>query len=1609
MLTPVLDTAEKLRERIRRKAVEGLTASFPLKLRDQTLELHDVKVHEKDYGPEDQKNALLQGASLHEPIRGTVVLKDASGRELEKVKNFTLMHLPFFTERHTFIVGGNEYQVANQIRMKPGVYTRKRANEEIESAFNLSKGSNFRLSLDPETGTPYMKYETTMIPLYPVLRGLGVPHADIAKAWGSEVAARNQAEFDKKQAASISKLYGKVLRPQDQVHQTHEERVAAIHKAYENTSMDPEVNQVTLGAAHEKVTMPAILDASRKLLNVYKSNEEVDDRDSLSFKTFHSVADFIKERLQLDSRALTNKVKLRATNKTAIREILPSAPFSPGIRSFLIGSQLSSIPTAINPVELIDHAVKVTSMGEGGIASERAIPIEARQVHSSHLGILDPVRTPESFSAGVDVRASMLVHRDEHGNLYTPVRDTKTGKFKLASPAELQRSTVMFPHQPKTGEVEAMDRGRVAHVPRSKCEYEFYAPAQFYSPAANLLPLMESMHGNRATMGSKYQTQALPLVDRDVPWVQSGAPFLGMDGKTRTLKSFESSIGHMIAPTSPVDGKVEKIDHQFIYVRPHGTKKAEESPLRLDDASLRPPVVLPPELLARIHRDYLGQLAGYQVFTVNGEVVRNEVDVDFSGGGNPARYGYVPENTLWVEYTSTLDAIASALRECVTCEAMRADGLKYPKAHATAAEVEKSFRDAHKDGAVTLSDAEVFLEQAQGEEVEKSAAAKSQEGLIKVPYSQNFPFASKTSLHHTLNVKPGDKVSEGQLLGDSNYTKDGTLAIGKNLRTAYMAYYGLNSNDAVVISEGAAKKLTSEHMYREVYDVDPDVTLGAEIHRAYFGTQYTAEQYRKLDSKGVVKKGQRLMPHDPFIVGVRKSAPGPTDQLLGNIKRSLSRTYREEVRAWDHDFEGEVIDVYQSEKRVFVTIRTQEPMRVGDKLSGRHGNKGVVSRIIPDHQMIQDEKGRPVDVLYTSQGVISRTNPSQILETALGKVAEKTGKPIILENFTGRNNVEYAKKLLKEHGLSDKETVTDPVSGKKIPGVFVGSQFTLRLFKTTDTNFSSRSTGSYDVNQQPSKGGTEGAKGIGMLEFNGLLAHNARNVLKESATIKSQKNEDFWRALQLGLPLPRMNAPFAYQKFIGMLQAAGIAVDKNGSKLTLKPMTDADTLKLSAGAIENEKLVKAKDLSPEKGGLFDPVITGGDKGTKWSHINLAEPLVNPVFTDPARRLLGMTTKAFEELHQAKGGAHVRSLLNKIDPAAREKELLAEMKWLKGADLDDAVKQVKYLRALQAQDLRPGDAYVISKLPVLPPIMRPILPTNQGGNLVVGDANELYRNAILHNKVLEAQVKDPILPPDEHKVLRQNLINAVGAVVGTNDTDNVKLQKRNVKGYLEHITGKTTPKSSFFQKKLMKRQQDVSGRGTIAPDGALGMDQVGLPEDMLWGTFSKFVIARLVRQGFGALQAQEMVENKHPAARDALLAETRERPVMVNRAPSLHRYNVVGAYAVPTPGKTITVNPFIEQGTSADYDGDTFQVHAPVTYGAVEEVKKMTLSNLIFGDRAHDDLMVAPRMEAVLGVVLASKEGKSKGKVHKFKTKADAMAAYKRGEVTLQDLVEITGS
>jgi DNA-directed RNA polymerase beta subunit len=1447
-LRPVIEDAATRRDAIRRKVVEGLEQVFPMKAGKHVLELSNARVESKEYSSREQKMAVLEGKTLSERVRGDVVVKDAAGTVVDHAKNFTLMQLPWFTPRHTFVVDGTEYSVANQIRTKPGAYVRRRGNEELEATFNLAKGANFRVLMDPEKGLLYMQptHTTSRIPLHPVLRALGIPHQDIAASWGSEIAGMNRDAW-KNPDKHVDKLYETLVHPAKQTAATSEEKARVLREYFDATSMDPEVSKNTLGYPYEKASPSAILAASHKLLDVHRAAADIDDRDSLAFKTFHSVDDFAKERLLLEARAMRTKLgwKLDAS-KGDLRKAVPSGPFTRAMHGLLTGSSLASVPMQINPMELLDEASRVTMLGEGAIASERAIPLEARDVHPTHFGILDPYRSPESFKIGVDLRAAIGARRDDVGNLYAPVRDMKTGAATFLKASDMAKAVIAFPGEDvKPGKIiDAMRHGIVSRVSASEVTHQIEHVAAQYGPTTNLLPLIYGIQGNRVLMASKHQGQALPLVHREPPLVQVASWNPGT--------SVEREMVKQLVPTARHAGTVTRIDDDYIHIEPNETKTAAEA--------------------------------------------------------------------------------------------------------------------------------------------------------SRLPYDQDFPLAAKTTLHNTLLVKPGDKVEKDQLLAESNFTKDGQLALGTNLRVAYMPYRGLNTNDGIVVSQSAADKLVSEHMYQHGMSRDGDVHVGREKHRAYFGSLYSKTQYDNLDEDGVVKPGTTLHPGDPIIVGVRENKATGDAALLGRLSKSLIKPYAEVVERWTHDRPGTVIDVAKTPGRVAASVRTQEGLQIGDKLSNRFGNKGVIAKIIPDAQMVQDEQGRTADLLFTSAGIVSRINPAQVLEVALGKIAEKTGKPIVVPQYVpGRDGIEHVSKMLDEHGLKMKETMFDPVTGRRIPNIAIGKGYILKLFKTTDSNWAAHGAERYDYNQQPARGGDEGAKGIGKMEFDGLVAHNARNVLREAASVKSQRNDEFWRAIQLGLPTPPPKTPFVYDKLLTMLAGAGVKVSKEGSRLALGPLTDKDITSMSSGALKDpSKLIRAKDLRPEPGGLFDPAVTGGMSGTKWSHVSLAEPIVNPVFEEPVRRLLGLTQKEFTE-RVGKGGAWFESALDGINVDKKLEELRAQSRRTRGAALDGIVKQVKYLEALKARSLTPRDAYVLSKIPVTPPVIRPILPLNDG-RLQVGDANLLYKDAFLANDQLRSS--SGVLPSSEMHAPRRHLYDSVSALFGVGDPVSPGAEKRGAKGYIAAITG-TRPGSGFFQSRIMKRQQDVSGRATIAPDPTLSMDEIGVPEGMLWGMFGKFVVGRLVRRGYSATDAQKMVDDKTPVAREELIQESRERPVMVNRAPSLHRFNIIGAYPKVIEGKTLKLNPFAEKGTNADYDGDAMQIHAPVTPAGVEDVKRMTLSHMIFADKRPGVLNIAPEMESVLGLHRATK-GPSDKKTRHFESSAEAMAAYHKGEIELNDPIEIKG-
>jgi DNA-directed RNA polymerase subunit beta len=262
---------------------------------------------------------------------------------------------------------------------------------------------------------------------------------------------------------------------------------------------------------------------------------------------------------------------------------------------------------------------------------------------------------------------------------------------------------------------------------------------------------------------------------------------------------------------------------------------------------------------------------------------------------------------------------------------------------------------------------------------------KGTDGTVhQVDYENNLPLATKTLLNNTITVAVGDKVRRGDVLADNNFTKDKKLALGKNLSVAYMPYHGLNHEDGIVISESAAKKMTSVHADRVSVTLDGTKIIDRSKFVAQFPTTFTVDQLNKLDKDGVVKKGVVLEEGDPIILVMSSNADSKVNQVLGKLHKSLIAPYRDESEVYDQHYPAKVLEVLRAGKTTTVLLEMEKPAALGDKLSGSYGNKGVITRILPTEQMPTDESGEPVDAVVTSAGVIGRISPAQSLEAALG-------------------------------------------------------------------------------------------------------------------------------------------------------------------------------------------------------------------------------------------------------------------------------------------------------------------------------------------------------------------------------------------------------------------------------------------------------------------------------------------------------------------------------------------------------------------------------------------------------------------------------------------------
>lgn len=457
---------------------------------------------------------------------------------------------------------------------------------------------------------------------------------------------------------------------------------------------------------------------------------------------------------------------------------------------------------------------------------------------------------------------------------------------------------------------------------------------------------------------------------------------------------------------------------------------------------------------------------------------------------------------------------------------------------------------------------------------------------------------ASTCINQRPIVEVGEKVEKGDILADGPSMENGELALGQNVTIAYMTWYGYNYEDAIIMSERMVSDDVYTSIHIEEYDIDcRDTKLGPEeITRDIPNVGESA--VRKLDENGIIMVGAEVKEGDILVGKVTpkgQSEVSPEEKLLLAIFGEKSREVRDNSLKVPHGGAGIVHSIRVFKRgdgselppgvnmRVKVYIVQKRKISEGDKMSGRHGNKGVISKILPIEDMPFTADGTPIDIILNPFGVPSRMNIGQILEIHLGYAAKKLGVKFATPVFDGVSNEELADIMKEAQMTSDgKQVLYDGQTGQPFDErISVGVMYMIKLAHMVDDKLHARATGPYSlVTQQPLGGKAQnGGQRFGEMEVWALEAYGAAHTLQEILTIKSddiQGRIKTYEAIIKGKDIPEPGVPESFRVLVHELQGLAIDVrllDENNNEVDLNPDDDDDDGSVVHPTLPKEELV----------------------------------------------------------------------------------------------------------------------------------------------------------------------------------------------------------------------------------------------------------------------------------------------------------------------------------------------------------------------------------------------------------------------------------------------------
>lgn len=968
----------------------------------------------------------------------------------------------------------------------------------------------------------------------------------------------------------------------------------------------------------EKILHPQdFYDVIGYLLKLRRNPTNVDDIDHLGNRRVRSVGELLENQFRIGlvrmERAIKEKMSVYQEMATAMpHDLINAKPVMAAIREFFGSSQLSQFMDQTNPLSEITHKRRLSALGPGGLSRERA-GFEVRDVHPTHYGRICPIETPEGPNIGLISSLSCYARINEFGFIESPYRRVedgravdfvrvvnpggtklKTGQIVGSEKAEAENEAIktkkgkrpadLEPHSfylsaweedryliaqanarlDKDGNliderINCRQAGDFLLAPRDKVQFIDVSPKQLVSVAASLVPFLENDDANRALMGSNMQRQAVPLLRARAPFVGTGMEFI----------TARDSGAVVVARRG---GTLDYVDSQRVVVRVEG-----------DDPELDQSKDLGADIynLTKFRRSNQNTCINQKpIVRVGQQVTKGQVLAD--GPSTEVGELALGQNVLvafmpWRGYNFE-DAI-------LVSERLVKDDY-YTSIHIEEFDIES--RDTKLGPEEITRDipnvSEGFLKDLDESGIIRIGAyVKPGDILVgKVtPKGETQLTPEEKLLRAIFGEKAGD-VRDASLLSPPGIEG---IVVGVKI----FSRKGIEKDERAKSIEAEELEMMEKNLEDEVRILHDEVKKrltgmvdGQKLTRDVFNEHGT----EKLLSKGTILTQDvisELTYSDLAKVRVGSESSKLQSELRGleerterqvDVIRQLFEEKKEKIRRGDELPPGVI-------KMVKVYVAMKRKLSVGDKMAGRHGNKGVIARVLPEEDMPHLPDGTPVEIVLNPLGVPSRMNVGQILETHLGWAAQALGLYFSTPVFDGAKEPDI-KSWLKKAGLpsSGKTVLYDGMTGDQFEQeVTVGYIYMLKLSHLVDDKLHARSIGPYSlITQQPLGGKAQfGGQRFGEMEVWALEAYGAAHILQELLTAKSDDvtgRAKIYEAIVKGDASFTPGLPESFNVLIRELQALCLDVDLIRSK---KPIEEP-----IAAELETEDEPTLEDVLPEK-------------------------------------------------------------------------------------------------------------------------------------------------------------------------------------------------------------------------------------------------------------------------------------------------------------------------------------------------------------------------------------------------------------------------------------------